>query len=392
MLSLRILVTTCLHKGIEVHTTNHTASLHLCEFHIVSCEHLTIAVYLRIFVQATKMLSHLFSISTFTLLLLTKLATGLPHVEQHHIQTPIPDTLFPNPPLTYIPPIGLGLWQSKGKDATKAIGSAFNAGYRHLDGAAAYGNEDYVGMALNETLLPRSAYWLTSKLWNTEHHPSDVEPALRKTLSQLGTDYLDLYLMHWPVSQFPSNNSLDKRTSISATWHAMESLIRKGLTRHIGISNFSPAQLQQIIDHCLAGGVCPVAHEFETHPYLQQTEFVVLHKKVGIQVIAYSPLANLNPIYDSGLPSILEDVFWIKTAKSKNCTVAQAILGWGVQRGTVVIPKSVHEERIVENWGANEVHFTKEEMREIEKQDKKARFNNPSKLWGVKLFEGLDGV
>jgi alcohol dehydrogenase (NADP+) len=331
-------------------------------------------------------------VTTVALLLLTKLSTSIPQVEQHPIQSPNSDTSLPNPPLIYIPPIGLGLWQSKGKNATKAIGSAFNAGYRHLDGAAAYANEENVGMALDETLLPRSAYWLTSKLWNTAHHPLDVEPAIRKTLAQLGTDYLDLYLMHWPVSQFPSNNSLDKSTSITATWHVMESLIRKGLTRHIGISNFSPAQAQQIIDHCLAGGVCPVAHEFETHPYLQQAEFVALHKKLGIQVIAYSPLGNLNPIYDSGLPSILEDEFWIKTAKSKNCTVAQAVLGWGIQRGTVVIPKSVHEERIVENWGANEVHFTKEEMGEIAKQDKKARFNNPSKSWGVKLFEGLDGA
>lgn len=109
-------------------------------------------------------------------------------------------------------------------------------------------------------------------------------------------------------------------------------------------------------------------------------------------MIAYSPLGNLNPIYDSHLPSILEDSFWQSIASKKNCTVAQAVLGWGVQRGTVVIPKSVHEARIVENWGANDVHFTREEMAEIAKQDKKARFNNPGRQWGVKLFEGLDGV
>ena len=329
---------------------------------------------------------------TRSLALLALLTVTNAGTKQLAIQEPVLESSLSNPPLTYIPPIGLGLWQSKGKDATKAIGHAFSAGYRHLDGAAAYSNEDYIGMGLENTLLPRSAYWLTSKLWNTAHHPSDVEPALRKTLKQLGTDYLDLYLMHWPISQFPSNNSYDNATSISTTWHAMESLLRLGLTRHIGISNFSPAQLQQILDHCLAGGICPVAHEFETHPYLQQQEFVDAHKKLGIQVIAYSPLANLNPIYDSGLPSILEDPFWIKMAKKKNCTVAQAVLGWGVQRGTVVIPKSTHEKRIVENWGANGVHFTEEEMKEIAKQDKKARFNNPSKQWGVKLFEGLDGV
>lgn len=337
--------------------------------------------------------SPFFNVLGLSLALLIHFSTTKANIEQLPIhQQASSQNAIPNPPLVYIPPIGLGLWQSRDKDAAKAIGYAFDAGYRHLDGAAAYGNEEYVGMGLNNTLLPRSSYWLTSKLWNTAHAPSLVEPALRKTLAQLGTDYLDLYLMHWPVSQFPSNSSLDNSTSIGATWHAMEALIRQGLTRHIGISNFSPAQLQQIIDHCLAGGICPVAHEFETHPYLQQSEFVALHKKLGIQVIAYSPLGNLNPVYDSGLPSILKDEFWISIAKKKSCTVAQAVLGWGVQRGTVVIPKSVHEKRIVENWGANDVHFTVEEMEEIAKQDKKARFNNPSKDWGVKLFEGLDGV
>ena len=329
---------------------------------------------------------------TLSLVLQALLTSTSANPKQFPIQEPVSGISTTSPPLVYIPPIGLGLWQSKGKDATKAISHAFSAGYRHLDGAAAYGNEDYVGTGLNNTLLPRSAYWLTSKLWNTAHHPSDVEPALRKTLKQLGTDYLDLYLMHWPVSQFPSNNSLDNATSISATWHAMESLLRLGLTRHIGISNFSPAQVQQILDHCLAGGICPIAHEFETHPYLQQQEFVAAHRKLGIQVIAYSPLGNLNPIYDSGLPSILEDSFWISMAKKKNCAVAQAVLGWGVQRETIVIPKSTHEKRIVENWGANDVHFTEDEMKEIAKQDKKARFNNPSKDWGVNLFGGLDGI
>jgi alcohol dehydrogenase (NADP+) len=305
-----------------------------------------------------------------------------------------PSNASPNPPpLTYIPPMGLGLWQSPKKDVPSAVHHAFTAGYRHLDSAAAYSNEPSVGHALSHTTLPRSSYWLTSKLWNTAHAPHLVEPALRRTLSDLNTTYLDLYLMHWPIAQHP-NGTHDNTTSITATWHAMEALIRQGLTRHIGISNFSPNQLTQILDHCLAGGICPIAHEFESHPYLQQQAFVDAHKPLGIQVIAYSPLGNLNPIYDSpdDLPSILEDPFWIGMAKRKNCTVPQAVLGWGIARGTVVIPKSVHESRIVENWGANAVRFEREEMEEIARTDRKVRFNNPSEGWGVKLFEGLDGV
>jgi alcohol dehydrogenase (NADP+) len=334
--------------------------------------------------------SHLLALPLILIIQLPPSTASSQHAFQEEILAP--PTSSPLPPLTYIPPLGLGLWQSHGPNLTTAISSALSTGYRHLDSAAAYSNEATVGKALSDSSLPRSAYWLTSKLWNTAHSPSAVEPALRQTLSDLNTSYVDLYLMHWPVAFHPSNSSYDNTTSITSTWHAMESLRRLGLTRHIGISNFSPGQLTQIIDHCLAGGHCPVAHEFETHPYLQQQAFVDLHRRLGIQIIAYSPLGNLNPIYDSpSLPSILEDPFWMKTAERKNVTVAQAVLGWNMQRGVVVIPKSVHEARIAENWGANGVG---KEMAEMAQQDKKVRFNNPSKEWGVqgKLFEGLDGA
>jgi len=293
------------------------------------------------------------------------------------------------PPLTYIPPIGIGLWQAKDADATKAVEYAIKAGYRHLDSAAAYGNEDYVGKGIANVTLPRSTYWITSKLWNTAHRPADVKPALVKTLSQLGVDYLDLYLMHWPVAFDPtkSGSVLDKGTSILDTWRAMEDLVRLGLTKTIGISNFSPAQVKSVLDNC---EICPAAHEFETHPYLQQADFVAWHRAHGIQVIAYSPLANLNPIYDSDQPPILKDPFWVKLAENKNVTVAQAVLAWGMQRGVIVIPKSVHEARIVENLGSEMVRLSSEEMEMVSKHDKKIRYNNPSKGWGVNLFDGLD--
>lgn len=221
-----------------------------------------------------------------------------------------------------------------------------------------------------------------------------MRKALEQTLSDLNTTYLDLYLMHWPVAflpnQSPGRNVLDQDTSILDTWHAMEDLVRNNLTRYIGVSNFSPRQLDGLLKDAK---IKPYAHEFETHPYLQQQEFVEWHVKNDIKVIAYSPLANSNPTYDKKYPKldpILAERFWTELALKKNVTAAQAILGWGMQRGTIVIPKSVHEQRIVENLGALNVTFSEKEMSEISAQDKKARFNDPGKSWGVQLFEGLD--
>ena len=233
------------------------------------------------------------------------------------------------------------------------------------------------------------------------HRPLNVPIAFNKTLSEVNTTYLDLYLMHWPVAFLPDEpgrSIIDQDSSITDTWAAMETLASAYQAsggaygaRHIGISNFSPRQIDQILKMCT---ICPYAHEFETHPYLQQQEFVNWHHKHGIKVIAYSPLANLNPTYKDVAPDlkpILEDPFWVAVAKKKKSTVAQAVLGWGVARDTVVIPKSVHERRIKENIKASEVSFTEEELEEISKEDNRIRFNNPSQGWGVELFEGLDG-
>lgn len=233
--------------------------------------------------------------------------------------------------------------------------------------------------------------WITSKLWNDAHRPADVKPALEKTLSDLGVDYLDLYLMHWPVAFDPNKKGtvVDESISILDTWFAMEQLVRAGLTKNIGISNFAKHQVEAILKHC---HICPAAHEFETHPYLQQSDFVKWHHEQGIQVIAYSPFANLNPIYDSKMPTMLEDPFFKSLAAVKNVTIPQLVLTWAMQRETVVIPKSVHKERIVENFGASNVRLNETEMRLIGLQDGKARFNNPSKSWGVELFDDLDGA
>jgi alcohol dehydrogenase (NADP+) len=305
----------------------------------------------------------------------------------------------PEPPLKGIdiPSIGLGLWNSHNESATHAVTSAFNSGYIHFDSAAAYSNEAYVGTGLATTNLSRSGYWITSKLWNTAHRPKLVRPALEKTLSDLKTTHLDLYLMHWPVGFLPDapagRTIVDQDTSILDTWHAMEDLVTANLTRYIGVSNFSPRQLDQILQSCT---ICPFAHEFETHPYLQQQQLIDFHATKNITVIAYSPLANLNPTYNgthSNIPSILEDPFWIDLARNHSVSVPQAVLAWGRRRGTVVIPKSVHAKYIEENFrsGGKDVKLSEEEMARVAEQDRKVRFNDPGKSWGVELFEGLDG-
>ena len=325
------------------------------------------------------------SILLTTFLTPTDCLSILPFDEQIPIQ---PSTLRGIP----IPSLGLGLWNSHASNATHAVSVALTTGYTHFDSAAAYSNEGFVGAGFANTTLPRHKYWLTSKLWNDAHQPDLVPAAIARTLQALNTTHLDLYLMHWPVAFKPNTGSrtiIDQDTSILDTWRAMEELVRQNLTRYIGVSNFSPRQLDALLANC---EICPFAHEFETHPYLQQQDFVDWHAQKDIKVIAYSPLANLNPTYNGthdDIPSILDDSFWLDLAKRYNATVPQAVLSWGKQRGTIVIPKSVHRKYIEENF-ESEVKFNETEMLRIAEQDRRTRFNNPSKSWGVELFEGLD--
>ncbi|KAK8005410.1 glycosyl hydrolase family 10 [Apiospora arundinis] len=294
----------------------------------------------------------------------------------------------------HIPQLGLGTWLSDRDEVAHAVEYALGNGYDHIDAALIYKNEDQTGKGIKDSGVDRSKIWVTSKLWNSDHRKSEAEAAIKKSIADLGVDYLDLYLMHWPVAFVPGEGTrLDTDTSIVDTWRTMEDLVRKNYTRYIGISNFARAEVQAILDVC---NICPYAHEFETHPYLQQQDFVDWHRRadVDIKVIAYSPLANTNPTYrdkkGSLVDPIFKDPFWTKLAAAKNATVPQAVLAWGMQRGTVVIPKSAHEKHIDENRGALEVQFSKGEMRDIAKQDKKVRMNDPGKSWGVKLFADLD--
>ncbi|KAI0457829.1 aldo/keto reductase [Xylaria acuta] len=288
-----------------------------------------------------------------------------------------------------IPSVGIGTWLSDRDKVAHAVEFALKSGYSHVDAALIYKNEDETGKGIQAANVPRDKLWVTSKLWNADHRPTETTIAIQKSVKDLGVGYLDLYLMHWPVAFIPGGDTIDENTTIVDTWRAMENIARSGLTRKIGISNFSKRDVETIMDICQ---ICPYAHEFETHPYLQQQEFVDYHKDIGVKVIAYSPLANTNPVYkgNNKLEPILKDPFWVELAEEKNATTAQTILAWGHQRGTVIIPKSVHEKYIIENLSALDIRFAEREMRDIAKQDKKVRMNDPGKGWGVKLFADLD--
>ena len=247
------------------------------------------------------------------------------------------------------------------------------------------------------------------KLSVDSHEPSKVEEGLDTTLSDLGLDYLDLFLMHWPVASIGGTNkiyylevsyyihwtvSMMLRPSCQ-TWHAMEKLLETGKVRYIGVSNFDPYQLSHLISH---SAIKPAFHQFELHPYLQQNDWVQLHKDHGINVTAYSPFGNTNPTYDppgddeNDPPLLMENSVVTNIALVRGCTPAQVVLAWGIHRGTSVIPKSSHAGRIKENFDTLRCQLQKSDFEEITAIGEKyvKRYNNPSKGYGVDLFEGLD--
>ncbi|KAG8220457.1 NADP-dependent oxidoreductase domain-containing protein [Butyriboletus roseoflavus] len=286
-----------------------------------------------------------------------------------------------------IPQIGLGTWLSKPNEVENAVEIAVRNGYRHLDLARIYQNQDEVGRALKKVIpsvVSREELFITSKLWNSSHQPHLVEAALDETLEQLGLDYLDLYLVHWPVAFAPGKGlspvnqstgevELDTKTSLVDTWRAMIKLRETGKVKAIGVSNFTVAQLQGIID---ATGVVPAANQIEAHPLLPQDDLVAYCAEKQIHLTAYSPLGN-NLV---GVPMLTEHPVVQSVAKSLGATPAQVVIAWGAYRGYSVIPKSVQEGRIISNFKQVEV----EQGRVVN------RYNTPvtyDPKWNINIFD-----
>ncbi|CAK1364758.1 unnamed protein product [Cercospora beticola] len=296
-------------------------------------------------------------------------------------------------PLTLdaIPLLGFGTWNLKQPNTSEAVSWAIQVGYRHIDCAAAYGNEEEVGKGLADGLkktgLKREDLWITSKLWNDHHAPEAVQEGLDLSLQKLGLDYLDLYHMHWPVASGAGGKN---QIYYLKTWESMVKQFEAGKTRHIGVSNFSPKQLTDLLNNT---STPPHVHQFETHPYLQQKEWVEWHANHNIHVTAYSPLAGTNPTYKEGdkPEPLLRSPVLHKIAKKRGCTPAQVALQWGMSRGTSVIPKSIHKEYIEGNFHASECVLKKKDFKKLSKLGEYFhRYNNPSESWQVPLYEGLE--
>jgi alcohol dehydrogenase (NADP+) len=273
---------------------------------------------------------------------------------------------------SHLQSIGLGTWRSAPGEVGAAVTTAIEIGYRHIDCAAIYGNEAEIGVALEQCGVPRAELWITSKLWNDSHAAVDVKPALEKTLADLRLDYLDLYLIHWPIVQKPGVVipesgadfvSLDV-TPVAETWGAMEAVADAGLARGIGVSNFSVHKLERLLKDAR---IPPSVNQIEMHPYLQQPEMLAFCDAHDIHLTAYAPLGSENK-------ALLEDAVVGAIAERNGCTPAQVLLRWGVQRGTWVIPKSVHRERLAQNLAAGDLTLSDDDMATLAGLDRAHRF------------------
>jgi len=263
-----------------------------------------------------------------------------------------------------LPALGLGTWKSNKGEVTTAVAKALEIGYRHIDCAPIYMNEQEVGTALSSAVetgqVKREDLWITSKLWNNAHAKKHVRPALEKTLRDLQLDYLDLFLIHWPV-HFQPNVLFPRRPEeyiapeaipISETWQAMESLVQKGLCRYIGVCNFHLGRLQELQSQAV---IQPLMNQIELHPYLQQQAMLDHCRAKGTLLTAYSPLGSGDrpaTMKKANEPSLLHHPVVVGIATQKGFTPGQVLLAWALARGTVVIPKSINPGRLRENFEA----------------------------------------
>lgn len=272
-------------------------------------------------------------------------------------------------------------------------------GYRHLDCAADYGNEGDVGegieRVLKDGLCTRDSLWVTSKLWNTYHRPSHVGRACRRTLQDLRLDYLDLYLIHFPISlayvpfeaRYPAGWFYDPDAKppqmvpdpvpIAETWGAMERLVDEGLVRHIGISNFGVSLIRDLLSYC---SIRPSVLQVESHPYLVQSKLLRYCQSEQIAFTAFSPFGAPSYIplgMATDQDSVMGDPIVVEIARSVGRTPAQVVLRWGVQRGTAVIPKSSSRGHLDENLQLFDFELSEEQMAGICRLDRHQRFNDP---------------
>lgn len=251
-----------------------------------------------------------------------------------------------------IPSLGFGVYKISPADTEQAVRTALAAGYRHIDTAALYGNEREVGRAVATSGLPRDELYVVTKLWNADQGYDSTLVAFEKSMDRLGLDTLDLYLIHWP---------LPARDKFVESFRALAHLRDQGRIRSIGVSNFAPEHLKMLID---GTGIVPVVNQVELHPRFSQAELREVHARLGIATEAWAPL---------GRGSLLEHPTVTKVAQRYGKTPAQVLIRWHIQLGNIVIPKSVHPERIVSNFEVFDFELGAAEMAAISSLDDGAR-------------------
>jgi len=243
---------------------------------------------------------------------------------------------------THVPAIGIGTWEVPPEPAYEAVAHALSLGYRHVDTAQAYGNEAACGKAVADAAVPRDQVWVTTKVWMANAAPEEVRSSTEESLRELGTDYVDLLLIHWPVPDVP----------IADTLGAMVELMEQGKTRHVGVSNYTPSQARE------AARVAPIlTNQVEYHPLLDQSELLAEAAADGHRLTAYSPLANGRAVPQH--PVLAE----IGAGHGK--TAAQVALRWLLQQDVIVLPRSTNPERRAENFDVTDFTLTPEEMARI---------------------------
>ncbi len=262
-----------------------------------------------------------------------------------------------------IPQIGLGTWKNKGEQCTQSVLNALDVGYRFIDTAQAYKNEEYVGKAIKKTDIPRNELIIATKVWVTRLSPNWLKRSVKKSLKKLGLDYVDILYIHWPAILYCPKRTLG----------AMNEVVKKGQAKYIGVSNFTPKQVkkgQEVSEHQI------LANQVEAHPFLPQSQMRQFLSERNMHLIAYSPLARGDVINNETIRKISE---------KHNATAAQVSLAWSITKGMHPIPKATSRKHIKDNFKALDLNLTPEDINKIDQIDIKERKVNPAILhpdWG----------